>query len=44
MKMSEMMAGVEAILEEYREKEIDEKALMTILEVQEMLSEKQDAN
>ena len=42
--MSEMMSGVVDILEEYKEKEIDEKALMTILEVQEMLSENQDAN
>ena len=43
-KVSEMMSSVVDILEEYREKEIDEKALMTILEVQGMLGEKQDAN
>ncbi len=43
-KMSQMMSGVVDILEEYKEKEIDEKALMTILEVQEMLSENENAN
>lgn len=43
-EVSKMMSDVVDILEEYREKEIDEKALVTILEVQGMLREKQDAN
>jgi hypothetical protein len=43
-KVSKMMSDVVDILESYKKKEIDEKALMTILEVQEMLSEKQNAN